>query len=121
MISNEDAVWTPREKTFFLLHSPELALGLLGKILLEELAIDRRHWTHTLLINELISATIINLFNDIWPLPFGLKFSFTFSYEHNRTPKNQHQFSFSENSRLNEFIVGSYHILAIKLKILKYT
>ena len=111
----------PKKKPFFLLHYPELALGLLGKILLEELAIDRRHWTHTLLINELISTAILNQFNDIWPLPFGLKFSFTFSYEHNRTSKDQHQFSFSENSRLDEFIVGSYHILAIKLKIFKYT
>jgi hypothetical protein len=75
--------------------------------------INRRHGAEILMIHELICATIIYLFNNIWFFPLWLKLSFRLVCDDDRTSKNKYKFTFLEDSLFDKLVVSSHHILMI--------
>jgi hypothetical protein len=68
-----------------------------SKVFLKVYPINKRHGAKTLMIHELICATIIDLFNNKWSFPLWLKLSFRLVCDDNWMSKNEYKFTFSED------------------------
>jgi hypothetical protein len=75
--------------------------------------INTGHGAKTLMIHELICATMIGLFNNKRSFPLWLKLSFCLVCDDDWTSKNKYEFTFSEHSLFDKLVVSSHHVLAI--------
>jgi len=54
-------------------YRPNPRKKILCEIFFQEPPIDRRHRPIAVVINELVSSSIISLLDDVWAFPFGLE------------------------------------------------
>jgi hypothetical protein len=69
----------------------------LSNVFLKVSPINRRHGAKTLMIHELICATIIGMFNNKWSFPLWLKLSFRPMCDDDWTSKNEYKLTFLED------------------------
>ena len=100
-------------------YRPNPRKKILCEIFFQEPPIDRRHRPIAVVINELVSSSIISLLDDVWAFPFGLELALCLVRDNDGAPEYEHQFAFLENSPLYEFVVGSHHVLTIQLQVLE--
>jgi hypothetical protein len=72
-----------------------------SKVFLKVSPINRRRMVHTLMIHDLICATIIGLFNNEWSFPLWLELSFHLMCGDDGPSKNEYKFTFLEDSLFN--------------------
>jgi hypothetical protein len=72
-----------------------------SKVFLKVSPINRRHGAKTLIIHELICATVMDLFNNKWSFPLWLKLSFHLVCDNDWISKNEYKFTFLEDSLLD--------------------
>jgi hypothetical protein len=93
-----------------------------GKILriffFEEPSIDWGHRSDSLGIDELVCSPIVDLLDDVWSFPLWLELALRPVRHDDGPPEHEDQIAFSENALLDELVVSSHHILAVKLQVL---
>ena len=91
---------------------------ILRKIFFEEPSIDWGHRSDSLGIDELVCSPVVDLLDDVWPFPLLLELALHLVRHDNRSPEHKNQLAFSEDALLDELVVSSHHILAVKLQVL---
>ena len=59
---------------------------------------------------------VVDLLDDVGPFPLLLELSFRLVRHDDGLPEHKNQLAFSEDALLDELIVSSHHILAVKLQ-----
>ena len=90
----------------------------LRKIFFEEPSVDWRHRPDSLGINQLVCNPVVDLFDDIWSFPLWLELALRLVRHDDGLPKHEDQLAFLEDVLLDELVVSSHHILAVKLQVL---
>mgnify|MGYP005850424489 CR=1 FL=1 len=57
-------------------------------------------------------------YNDVWPFPLWIELALRLVRHDDGSPEHENQLAFSEDALLDELVVSSHHILAVKLKVL---
>ena len=90
----------------------------LRKTLFEEPSVDWGHWSDSLRIDELVCSPVVDLLNDVWPFPLWLELALRLVRHGDGPPKHEDQLAFLEDTLLDELVISSHHILAVKLPVL---
>ena len=91
---------------------------ILRKIFFEEPSVDWGHWSDSLRIDELVCSPVVDLLDDVWPFPLWLKLALRLVCHDDGSPEHENQLAFLEDALLDELVVSSHHILAVKLQVL---
>ena len=91
---------------------------ILRKIFFYEPSVDWGHRSDSLGIDQLVCSPIVDLLNDVWPFPLWLKLALCPVRHDDGPPEHEDQLAFSEDALLDELVVSSHHILAVKLQVL---
>lgn len=76
------------------------------------------HRSDSLGIDELICSPVVDLLDDVWSFPLWLKLSHRLVHHENGSPEHEDHLTFLEDALLDEHVVGSHHVLAVKLQVL---
>ena len=91
---------------------------ILRKIFFEEPSVDWGHRPDSLGIDELVRSPVVDLLDDVWSFPLWLKLSLCLVRHDDGSPEHENQLTFLEDALLDELVVRSHHILAVKLQVL---
>ena len=91
---------------------------ILRKIFFEEPSVDWGHRSDSLGIDELVCSPIVDLLDDVWPFPLWFELALRLVRHDDGSPEHENQLAFSEDALLDELVVSSHHILAVKLQVL---
>ena len=91
---------------------------ILRKIFVEEPSVDWEHRADSLGIDELVCSPVVDLLHDIWPFPPWLELALRLVRHDDGPLEHKDKLAFSKNVLLDELVVSSHHILAVKLQVL---
>ena len=66
----------------------------------------------------MVCSPVVDLLDDVWPFPLLLELALCLMHHDDGSPKHKNQLTFSEDALLDELVVSSHHILAVKLQVL---
>ena len=90
----------------------------LRKIFFEEPSVDWGHRSDSLGIYKLVCSPVVDLLDDVWTFPLLLELALRLVRHGDGSPEHENQLALSEDVLLDELVVSSHHILAVKLEVL---
>ena len=91
---------------------------ILRKIFFAEPSVDWGHRSNSLGSYKLVCSPVVDLLDDVWPFPLWFELAFRLVRHDDGPPEHEDQLAFSEDALLDELVVSSHHILAVKLQVL---
>ena len=91
---------------------------ILRKIFFEEPSVDWGHRPDSLGINELVCFPVVDLLDDVWSFPLWLGLALRLVRHGDGLSEHKNQLASLKDALLDELVIISHHILAVKLQVL---
>jgi hypothetical protein len=91
----------------------------LAKIFFEKPSVDWGHGPGSLRIDQLVCTPVVDLLDGVRSFPLWLELPLRLVRDDDGAPKNENQLALPEDALLDELVVSSHHVPAIKLQVLQ--
>lgn len=71
------------------------------------------HRPGSLLVNQLVSTSVVCLLDDVRPFPLRLELPLRLVGDDDGASEYEHEFAFPEDALLDELVVGPHHVAAV--------